>query len=343
MGMLDHWHPMFPSARLRSKPVGVCLGGREIALFRTSQGQVGALDDMCPHRRMRLSRGSVVGDKLMCMYHGWTFDCAGKGESPGTPKLHACASTFDACEKYGYIWVKSKDSSPILPTFDAEGWCRMGAVEVVAAAPLDLTVDNFCEIEHTPTIHKLFGYDLDRMKDVSVRFETTDDTVTVINQGPAKPINFILRYLIGIKKHFVFNDVWTTHFSPVYSVYDHFWSDPESGEEAWVRWRIYIFFTPLTENQTRVTAFTYAKSKWPFPPHGGLLPFRGYMTRKVREEVDRDVSLLVGLSSLNPSLDGMKLSRLDKALGLNRERIERVYRGKKAEPPERQLKIAQGE
>lgn len=343
MGMLDHWHPMLPSKSLTKKPVGVRLAGKEIALFRTKSGQVGALDDVCPHRRMKLSRGSVVNDKLMCMYHGWTFDCQGNGESPGTPKLHACASTFDACEKYGYIWVKSKQSTPQMPVFDNADWWWMCNSEVVANAPLELTLDNFCEIEHTPTVHQLFGYDLDVMKDVSVRFETTDTTVKVINQGLPKRINFALRYLIGIKKKFVFNDIWTTYFSPVYSVYDHFWSHPDTGEEAWVKWRIYIFFTPIDATQTRVTAFTYAKSKWFFPPSGGLLAFRGFMRRKVEEEIGRDVNLLNGLASKEPSLEGMKLSRFDKALGLNRERIERVYKGISPEIASRTLKLASGE
>src|SRR3954469_1154862 len=100
MGMLDHWQPMLASRNLRDKPVGTRLAGKDIALFRTASGQVGALDDQCPHRRMRLSQGRVHGEKLMCGYHGWTFDCEGNGESPGTPKLHACASTFDAREEH---------------------------------------------------------------------------------------------------------------------------------------------------------------------------------------------------------------------------------------------------
>jgi phenylpropionate dioxygenase-like ring-hydroxylating dioxygenase large terminal subunit len=338
MGVFDHWQPMLPSRRLRRKPVGVRLVGKDIALFRTKSGQVGALDDECPHRRTRLSKGSVIGDKLMCRYHGWTFDCAGNGESPGTPKLQACASTLESKEEYGYIWVKSKESNPVFPKLDVEGWCWMCNTEHVAKAPLELTLDNFCEIEHTPTIHDIFGYQLDRMKDVTVRFETTDDTVKVINHGPPKPMNFLLRRAIGIKKNHIFNDTWTTHFSPVYSVYDHLWMDPKTGEEATVKWRIYIFFTPVHEMETRVTAFSYAKSGWLVPPHGGLLAFRGLMRRKITHEIGLDVAILNDLASYDPKMEGMKLSRFDKALMLNRERIESVYRGKPA--PNRSLKLA---
>jgi len=40
------------------------------------------------------------------------------------------------------------------------------------------------------------------------------------------------------------------------------------------------------------------------------------------------VRILEGLADQRANLEGMKLSRFDKALGLNRERIERVYRGR---------------
>jgi vanillate O-demethylase monooxygenase subunit len=339
MGMFDHWHPMYPSRKLRRKPVGVRLGGKDIALYRTTDGRVGALDDMCPHRRMRLSHGHVRGDKLMCAYHGWTFDLDGNGVSPGTPKLHACASTFDACEAHGYIWVKSKGSQPVLPPLGGDGWYFMAHTEHVANAPLELTLDNFCEIEHTPLVHDLFGYELDAMKDVTVRCETTDDTVTVYNHGPHKRINFFMRRLIGMGRNYHFNDVWTTYFSPVYSVYDHYWSDPDTNVEAWVRWRACVFFTPMDESKTRVTSFIYAKSKWPVWPKGGLPYFRRFTRRVTAKEIGRDVGILNSLASLEPRMEGMKLSRFDKALMLNRERIDRVYRGRTADS-ERTLKLA---
>src|SRR4051812_47928440 len=88
MPLLDHWHPILPSKRLkRNGVIGRRLAGHDLVLYRDSQGQLGALDDHCPHRRMKLSLGKVYHDKLQCTYHGWTFDCQGQGESPATPKL----------------------------------------------------------------------------------------------------------------------------------------------------------------------------------------------------------------------------------------------------------------
>jgi hypothetical protein len=39
------------------------------------------------------------------------------------------------------------------------------------------------------------------------------------------------------------------------------------------------------------------------------------------------VRILEGLADKSTAIDGMKLSRFDRVLGLNRERIERIYRG----------------
>ena len=328
MAEIDHWHPVFSSKALKDKPVAVRLAGRNLALFRNGSNQVGALVDHCPHRRMKLSAGSVVGDKLRCRYHGWTYDCEGHGESPGTPKLHACAESFEAVESFGAIWVKPRDASAVFPHFDVDGWYHMCTLFHRAKAPLEVTADNFCEIEHTPTTHALFGYTLERMHEVQVRFETTDTTVRVINHGPPKKINRFLRFLLGITPDFDFHDDWTTHFSPVYSVYDHWWVDPKTGAESWVRWRLYMFIVPNDGATTSVITFAFTKSRYPGPA-GGMRLAKWWMVRSLSHEIDLDVNILEDLADQSPQLEGMKLSRFDRALGLNRERIERVYRGKK--------------
>src|ERR1700722_7662724 len=109
MTMLRHWHPVLLSSELRAQPVGVRVAERNLVLWRTPTGKLGALEDNCPHRRMKLSLGRVVGERLLCKYHGWTYDCQGAGESPATPKLYACATHFDVVESHGAVWVKEPD------------------------------------------------------------------------------------------------------------------------------------------------------------------------------------------------------------------------------------------
>jgi phenylpropionate dioxygenase-like ring-hydroxylating dioxygenase large terminal subunit len=309
--------------------VGVRLCGKDFVLFRGEGGKVGALEDCCPHRRMRLSLGQVVGGRLRCTYHGWTFTCQGAGESPGTPKLHACAPHLEVVERHGAIWVKPPDVQAVFPQFDVEGHYLVCTLHHRAPAPLELVLDNFTEIEHTPTTHAVFGYALERMQEVEVRFEPTPHSVRVINSGPPKQVPFWLRWLLGIRPHYQFNDDWTTYFSPVYSVYDHWWSDPGTGRESMVRWRLYIFFTPIDEGATSVLTFAFTKSRYP-GPHGAVRLFKWMIRRMLDHEIHLDVRILANLADKNPGIDGMKLSRFDRVLGLNRERIERIYRGRSA-------------
>jgi len=47
---------------------------------------------------------------------------------------------------------------------------------------------------------------------------------------------------------------------------------------------------------------------------------------KIDREIRLDKEILEGLADQSASLEGMKLSRFDKVLALNRERINRIYR-----------------
>jgi nitrite reductase/ring-hydroxylating ferredoxin subunit len=53
--------------------------GQELALFRTRDGRMQALDAYCPHLGAHLAEGGrVVGETIRCPFHGWQFDGAGK-------------------------------------------------------------------------------------------------------------------------------------------------------------------------------------------------------------------------------------------------------------------------
>src|SRR5438105_3064629 len=306
MGMLDHWHPVLRSRDLRRKPVGVKVAGVPIAVFRTGSGGVGAVADACPHRRLKLSVGAVVGDRLRCQYHGWSFDDCGRGESPSTPKLSACTTSYDVAERFGLVWVKARGSRAVIPDLSTPGYLHICTLEHLIPAPLELAVDNFNEIEHSGTVHATFGYDLDRMHEVRVRFEPTETTVRVVNVGPTKRINPVFGLLLNVRNGDLFHDDWTTHFSPVYSVFDHWWTSPDGSRESMVRWRLYIFFVPVDETTTRVVSVTFARSRYP-GPGGALRLVRWLFRRKIDEEIRADVEMLRHLADYDAGVEGMKL------------------------------------
>lgn len=45
-----------------------------IALFRTSEDKVFALEDTCPHKKGPLSQGIVHGCKVTCPLHNWIIE-----------------------------------------------------------------------------------------------------------------------------------------------------------------------------------------------------------------------------------------------------------------------------
>jgi nitrite reductase (NADH) small subunit len=51
-------------------------GSRCIALFRTAENEVYALDDKCPHKGGPLSQGIVHGRAVTCPLHNWVIDLA---------------------------------------------------------------------------------------------------------------------------------------------------------------------------------------------------------------------------------------------------------------------------
>ena len=71
------WHPVGFASGFADEPVRVVLLGEPIVIWRDSAGAPHALRDLCIHRGTALSLGRVVGDRLMCPYHGWQYGADG--------------------------------------------------------------------------------------------------------------------------------------------------------------------------------------------------------------------------------------------------------------------------
>jgi toluene monooxygenase system ferredoxin subunit len=61
---------------------GIEVGDQALLLVRIGE-QVYAYDDRCPHKRARLSQGSLTGTLLRCAAHAWEYDVTtGLGVNP---------------------------------------------------------------------------------------------------------------------------------------------------------------------------------------------------------------------------------------------------------------------
>lgn len=322
---LRHWHPTIKSSQLKRKPVLFQLCNEEIVLFRTAKGEIGALKNRCPHRGMRLSKGWVENEEIVCPYHAWRYASDGQGFSPSTPKLKPCASSFSVVERYGIIWIKSAHSSAEFPELNDQNYLYAGVVIQDIQASLDVVVDNFSDIEHSPTAHTYFGYSYESLAKIESHIKTTDETVRVTNMAVQQKLPWIVeKIFFNVRSGDQFANDWTTYFSPMYSTYDQFWVDSATGEPRRIRVRLAVFYVPISDGETRVMIFVFAN---PIVNKAIFQLFVGPMIRLIVDyELKKDMDILENLADKQMTLDEMQLGRYDRVLGETRKRMDRLYR-----------------
>jgi len=140
----DGWFPVELSQHIpEGQVVQSMLHGQELALWRPLTGRVQAWENRCPHRSVRLTLGFVVGDQLVCRYHGWRYGSDGRCTGvPSTPALApppaACVRTYMCREADGVVWaslaLSPRGYPPRLPALAA---CRGFTLEIAADALAD--------------------------------------------------------------------------------------------------------------------------------------------------------------------------------------------------------------
>ena len=75
----------------------------DIAVFRTSNDEVFAIKDACPHKQGPLSQGIVHGTSVTCPLHNWKIDLAsGKALGPD----EGCTNVYAAKIDNGAVFIK---------------------------------------------------------------------------------------------------------------------------------------------------------------------------------------------------------------------------------------------
>lgn len=122
-----YWVPACLSSQLPKKdsdPLRVRLLGESLVAFRDSNGAIGLLDELCPHRRASLALGRVEECGLRCLYHGWKFGVDGRvQETPNYagPKFkdRVKARSYPVYEAAGIVWayMGPAEKKPPLPHY----------------------------------------------------------------------------------------------------------------------------------------------------------------------------------------------------------------------------------
>jgi phenylpropionate dioxygenase-like ring-hydroxylating dioxygenase large terminal subunit len=115
------WYATMPLSHLSDGPKSFRLMNEDIVLFLDPAGKPAALRDRCCHRTAKLSKGWMDAGRIVCGYHGWTYDRDGKvvripQYDPAVNLSQHRVESFHCQARYGYVWVALDE--PLMPIFD---------------------------------------------------------------------------------------------------------------------------------------------------------------------------------------------------------------------------------
>jgi vanillate O-demethylase monooxygenase subunit len=200
MFLRNYWYVAASVAEIGRKPLGRIILGEPVVFFRAEDGTPVALEDRCPHRRLPLSMGKLVGgDVLQCHYHGLRFDRIGACvRVPGQDMIPAAArvKTYPVVERYKWLWIWMGDPALADPSkivdyhwLDDPDW---GAKTdyLHAECNWQLVNDNLLDLTHLAFVHETTIGNMALVEHAEVRVQRTPHGVQVtrwIIDQPAPP------------------------------------------------------------------------------------------------------------------------------------------------------------
>jgi vanillate O-demethylase monooxygenase subunit len=159
--LLNTWYMIAWEEELKESFLSRTIAGVKVMIYRASSGEVVALRDRCPHRFAPLSLGTREGDRVVCAYHGLTFDktgaCVRNPYSEVIPP-HCRINTYPVVCRHTAVWIWMGDPAkadakniPSLPFLEQPGNLRR-ALEI--NADYRLVIDNLMDLTHIEFIHR---------------------------------------------------------------------------------------------------------------------------------------------------------------------------------------------
>ncbi len=258
----NYWYAVAKSDELgRGQVTEVVFWGSSVAVYRDDLGQVRAIENRCAHRQVKLSLGSVEGERIVCPYHGWKYDADGKlaevsHELFGRDMPKCRLRTYPARERYGLVWVFFGDAErayqvamPEIP--ELEGPDRWACVPIAftCKAHHSMIIDNVSDFTHA-WLHRKYKPFWDAKL---TKLETQGDKVflsydTTIGGG-------------GVTRHFI--DRARIDTSAIELCYDYPYQRSSTDGQI----KHWLSVLPIDERTTRMFFLFYFRSfKVPFMP-----------------------------------------------------------------------------
>jgi phenylpropionate dioxygenase-like ring-hydroxylating dioxygenase large terminal subunit len=285
--LINNWYIACLSDELKVSAIQRTIYDTFIALFRDSKGNACAVLDKCLHRHALLSKGDVVGDEIMCPYHGWKFNGSGEvtdipSEGPYKISGKRCQQAFKTLERDGVIWIWMGEAGQEkteklwnFPNYERPNWVHYFMITDFNNEVTNLA-ENFMDVPHTVWVHK--GWFRNKaLREVPITVETQNGGVLVTYHQANDEIGVLIRPILNPKNepmvhtdHFIFPNVTCVDYS--------------FGENY--KYIINSQITPISSMKSRV--YTYIAYQLPYI--GKILkPFIQFYTRQV---IEQDVRIM---------------------------------------------------
>ena len=183
------------------KPFRRIIMNEPVVFYRTEDGTPVALEDRCPHRRLPLSMGKLVGDDILqCHYHGLRFDRTGACvRVPGQDMIPARRAGQNlsggrslqvAVDLDGRSGAGRSRQDPRLPLVRRSELGRQVRLSSTRKCNWQLVNDNLLDLTHLAFVHETTIGNMALVEHAAVSVKRTPDGVQVtrwIIDQPAPP------------------------------------------------------------------------------------------------------------------------------------------------------------
>jgi phenylpropionate dioxygenase-like ring-hydroxylating dioxygenase large terminal subunit len=298
------WYALATSEEVGRRPVAVRAVDTPFVLYRSTGGDVVALEDRCVNRPYPLSRGRVDGDRLVDGYTGFVYGPDGTVLSvPSQPHVPvgARARAYAVIEADGFVWAWPGDAAlaKLRPAPEASwltdpGWWTFGETWTTRASAL-LLQDNLADITHVAVVDPVVSPPALQDTPPALQVEVSETQVRFRREFPAAPVPDYQAELLGLppgarypqreEGAFLSPGLWVDRWSV----------DLGDGRAAPPTFVFTHAITPVDERTTR-HAWRVSRNFAPGDRAQGVLQpiFRGYyatvqeILQTMQEVLDRD-------------------------------------------------------
>lgn len=297
--MRAYWIPVMRSSQIKAggSPRLFKILGENFVAYRLASGEVGIMDEKCPHRGASMALGRVEECGLRCIYHGWLFAPEGKlveapTHPPDAPLDKIKTRSHPVREGQGMIWTWLGEGEA--PPFRNLAFTDLPDDQVMSAtmilhcgwlSPLETLWDVFhAQILHNDTVRASFR---------SKVYFSDDQRSTSAGLKYDYPEMLTERTPYGFN-HTNCDAAKDTHFKFILPCFQHHTVSPDPLEDKAVHMSV-----PIDDEHTLVWQIFYNRNG-PLRPEGFALSSMGNLAdlddlyQNIREKAPRDAEHLWG-------------------------------------------------